>query len=67
MNTDNIEKIFGKTIIPFEAHPEKHEIEIAKILNKYGKSVEFLIPLDIKNTRELRHKNGWFVLGNKIS
>lgn len=51
MNTDNIEKIFGKTIIPFGAHPEKHEIEIAKILNKYGKSVEFLIPLDIKNTR----------------
>lgn len=51
MSTDNIEKVFGKTIIPFGAHPEDHEIEIAKILNKYGKNVEFLIPLDIKNTR----------------
>ena len=51
MSTDNIERVFGKTIIPFGAHPEKHEIEIAKILNKYGKNVEFLIPLDIKNTR----------------
>ncbi len=51
MSTDNIEKVFGKTIIPFGAHPEKHEIEIANILNKYGKNVEFLIPLDIKNTR----------------
>ncbi|MBO7611925.1 MAG: hypothetical protein J6T23_06935 [Elusimicrobia bacterium] len=51
MSTDNIENVFGKTIIPFGAHPEDHEIEIAKILNKYGKNVEFLIPLDIKNTR----------------
>ena len=51
MNDDNIEQVFGKTIIPFGAHPEKHEIEIANILNKYGKNVEFLIPLDIKSTR----------------
>ncbi|WP_372521036.1 hypothetical protein [Candidatus Ruminimicrobiellum ovillum] len=50
---DNEEKIkvFGKTIIPFGAHPENHEIEIAKILNKYGKSVEFLVPANIKNIR----------------
>lgn len=39
---------FGKTIIPFGAHPEEHEKEIAKILNKYGKNVEFLIPVEAK-------------------
>ncbi|MBQ3835442.1 MAG: hypothetical protein II816_08025 [Elusimicrobia bacterium] len=39
---------FGKTIIPFGAHPEEHEKEIAKILNKYGKDVEFLIPVETK-------------------
>ncbi len=51
MSNEEEIKVFGKTIIPFGAHPEKHEIEIAKILNKYGKSVEFLVPANIKNIR----------------
>ena len=51
MNDKKTEQTFGKTIIPFGAHPEQHEIEIAKILNKYGKNVEFLIPVEAKYAR----------------
>ena len=51
MNNEKKEIIFGKTIIPFGAHPEQHEIEIAKILNKYGKNIEFLIPIEAKYAR----------------
>jgi len=51
MNNEKTEQIFGTTIIPFGAHPEQHEIEIAKILNKYGKNIEFLIPVEAKYAR----------------
>lgn len=42
---------YGKTIIPYGVFPEKHEIEVATILNKFGRDVEFLIPSQTKNSR----------------
>jgi hypothetical protein len=51
MNTDNIEKVFGKTIIPFGVFVEQHELDVAKVLNKLGKDVEFILPSRVKFSR----------------
>lgn len=42
---------YGKTIIPYGVFPEKHEIEAATVLNKFGKDIEFLVPSQTKNSR----------------
>ena len=51
MSTDNIEKVFGKTIIPFGVFVEQHELDVAKVLNKLGKDVEFILPSRVKFSR----------------
>ena len=51
MGTDKTEKIFGKTIIPFGVFVEQHELDVAKVLNKLGKDVEFILPSRIKFSR----------------
>lgn len=51
MNDNNIEKVFGKTIIPFGVFVEQHELDVAKVLNKLGKDVEFILPSRVKFSR----------------
>ncbi|WP_372518495.1 hypothetical protein [Candidatus Ruminimicrobiellum ovillum] len=51
MSTDNTEKVFGKTIIPFGVFVEQHELDVAKVLNKLGKDVEFILPSRVKFSR----------------
>lgn len=51
MSSDNIEKVFGKTIIPFGVFVEQHELDVAKVLNKLGKDVEFILPSRVKFSR----------------
>ena len=51
MNNEKEEKIFGKTIIPFGVFVEQHELDVAKVLNKLGKDVEFILPSRVKFSR----------------
>ena len=51
MSTDNTEKVFGKTIIPFGVFVEQHELDVAKVLNQLGKDVEFILPSRVKFSR----------------
>lgn len=44
-------KVFGKTIIPFGVFVEQHELDVAKVLNKIGKDVEFILPSRVKFSR----------------
>ena len=51
MVNEETEKIFGKTIIPFGVFVEQHELDVAKVLNKIGKDVEFILPSRVKFSR----------------
>ena len=42
---------FGKTITPYDANPQPHEIETAKFFNKLGKDAEFLAPNYAKGSK----------------
>ena len=42
---------FGKTITPYGANPEPHELETAKVFNKLGKDVTFIPPVYSKGVR----------------
>jgi len=49
MNNEKI--VFGKTIIPFGVFVEQHELDVAKVLNKLGKDVEFILPSRVQFSR----------------
>jgi len=51
MNNEKTEQIFGKTIIPFGVFVEQHELDVAKVLNKLGKDVEFILPSRVQFSR----------------
>lgn len=51
MNNEKKEIIFGKTIIPFGVFVEQHELDVAKVLNKLGKDVEFILPSRVHFSR----------------
>ncbi|MBQ3834282.1 MAG: hypothetical protein II816_02030 [Elusimicrobia bacterium] len=59
LNIKQNKKNFGKIIIPYGVFVETHELEVAKILNKLGKDVEFLLPnrLQFSKTPDIKMNN----------
>ena len=51
MNDEKTNQTFGKTIIPFNVFVEQHELDVAKVLNKFGKDVEFILPSRVQFSR----------------